>query len=165
MAGDLLRDGGKSTRRVMRTASETFPPEPVADHSHRRSAVLVFLRCEFTPQSRFCTQHAKEARGNLHDRNVRRRPGTRQSIGVPLVPRHFLKRACGPLPIEEVWIGWLLYFLQMLVPFPNHHQAVRLAERQRSQHDSFHDAEHGGIGPNAQGEGEHRDSSEARRLA
>src|ERR1700733_6655785 len=87
--------------------------------------------------------------------------GAGEIVMPPSQRRHLLERASGALPILEIGIGRPNGLLEMQIVFPDDNEAIWLTVRKGRYYNSIDDAEHGGVGTDAEGESQDSDGREA----
>src|ERR1035438_1213283 len=127
---------------------------------------MVFFGGEGASQHRRDAEYREGRRGHARGVNALRFTLAGEVESFALERRH-VREGTVLLPIIEVLLGCYakLFVRRNRLGFGNQHEALGLAIRERTQQHCVHDAEYGGISPDAERQGEHRDQSESGRLA
>ena len=139
-------------------------PEAVAKDGNARRAGHIVGGRDGASEQRGNAQNLEKSRGDAHARNLHRLAVSRQIHGNSIDGRDFAEGAIARAPVEEILsldhVGsaeWL--------PFPDHHQTVRLGEWQGAQQHRVHHAENRGSRTDAERQHGDRGHREAGRFA
>ena len=141
-------------------------PQAIREQGHFRGARPLLLRQERPAQHRLHTERLEEVAAHACAGNFHRFIAHHHARRIADEHTHMLERLALLLPIAEVFVGHhLAIFAALLARFPDHHHPARVAERQRTQQNGVHHAEHRRARPDAQRHREHRHQGESRILA
>jgi hypothetical protein len=138
-------------------------PQPVAQHGDIPLAQLIFVRRERPPQNRLDSEDVEVVRRDPRAPQLHGLGYAGERDGTAGLRGHVLEDRVLLLPVQIVQRG-------NAVPPPSgrlleHAQdAVRLPVRQRLQQDAIHEAENGGVAPNAQRQRHHRNGGKPRGI-
>ncbi len=145
-------------------APELPLPERVAQHHHRRSARLIFTRCERAPDLGLHAKHFEVVGRHQLARKARRIAASCHRGSGRLLYRQRLEDIVLPFPVEKGKCGGPVAPHRRGFPQPDH--ALRLGERKRFQQDRINDTEHCRVGADAksqQPDGDRGESGIARQ--
>jgi hypothetical protein len=133
------------------------------DHDLRSGPVFIVV--EAPSDHRFDAKRGEQVCGHHGAAHVQRRPETGDRETGRVMPGHCLERLSLGTPVEEVRPRHRSgpWGRAPQVQFAHRDQPIRIRKRQRPEHDRADDAEHGGIGADAEGQREHRGNGERGR--
>ncbi len=140
-------------------AAEALVPEAVGQHRHVVATDDAFFGPEVTTGGQPVADHREEPRGHGARLHLLRMIRGREVRGPAAERVQVLKYGRLPLPLEERARGADVPVV--LDARPDHDELIRLGIRQRREQRRVDHAEDGGVGGDAQREGQHGDGGEA----